>query len=293
MPSRFAAAAVLALVLWPRSVPAVEEPLGAHTQHAPKTILIDNDHLEPSSVDMSAQDAVLFENHSTRPIAVTFTEPADLRDRIRCGLILGSGEERATALSAVRGEAPALVAFSASYCPPCRAEVPVLRRASSRWKREGVRVIAIAVDVGDAAEAAAVARDWGIDYDLYWLADDARDDARRLAPAGLPVTFFVGRAGVSRLDRLLTDEDVDRLVHGDLAPHELLVELDGQLDQRALLDRVLHREQRGQRDAFLQVIAHPLEPVPARRLLLVVAGHRLVEPGVGLMQPARMHVLEE
>jgi len=122
------------------------------------------------------------------------------------------GEERATALSAVLGEAPALVAFSASYCPPCRAEVPVLRRASSRWKREGVRVIAIAVDVGDAAEAAAVARDWGIDYDLYWLADDARDDARRLAPAGLPVTFFVGRAGVSRLDRLLTDEDVDRLV---------------------------------------------------------------------------------
>ena len=94
MPSRFAAAAVLALVLWPRSVPAVEEPLGAHTQHAPKTIVIDNDHLEPSSVDMSAQDAVLFENHSTRPIAVTFTEPADLRDRIRCGLILGSVSER-------------------------------------------------------------------------------------------------------------------------------------------------------------------------------------------------------
>jgi len=97
MPSRFAAAAVLALVLWPRSVPAVEEPLGAHTQHAPKTILIDNDHLEPSSVDMSAQDAMLFENHSTRPIAVTFTEPADLRDRIRCGLILGSAKERTRA----------------------------------------------------------------------------------------------------------------------------------------------------------------------------------------------------
>src|SRR5207237_8768459 len=97
MPLRFATAAVLALVLWPRCVPAVEEPLGAHTQHAPKTIVIDNDHLEPSSVDMSAQDAVLFENHSTRPIAVTFTEPADLRDRIRCGLILGSAKERTRA----------------------------------------------------------------------------------------------------------------------------------------------------------------------------------------------------
>ena len=85
MPSRFTAAAVLALVLWPRSVPAVEEPLGAHTQHAPKTILIDNDHLEPSSVDMSAQDAVLFE------------KPADLRDRIRCGLIHESAKERTRA----------------------------------------------------------------------------------------------------------------------------------------------------------------------------------------------------
>ena len=94
MPLRFAAAAVLALVLWPRCVPAVEEPLGAHTQHAPKTIVIDNDHIDPSSVDMSAQDAVLFENHSTRPIAVTFIEPADLRDRIRCGLIHGDAKER-------------------------------------------------------------------------------------------------------------------------------------------------------------------------------------------------------
>ena len=122
------------------------------------------------------------------------------------------GAEPATLLSSLLGDAPAMVTFSATYCPPCRAEVPVLRRAAARWRGRGVRVIAIAIDAEDAAEAADMARDWGIDYEVYRLAEDAREAAGRLAPLGLPVTFFVRRADVSRLDRILTDEDVGRLV---------------------------------------------------------------------------------
>jgi len=129
------------------------------------------------------------------------------------------GSQPAAALAERLGHARALVAFSASYCPPCRLEVPVLRRAARRWRGEGLRVITIAVDVDDAAEAAALARDWGIDYELYWLPDDARDAASRLASEGLPVTFFVGPNGVTRLDRFLTDEDVDRLVPSRLDLH--------------------------------------------------------------------------
>ena len=122
------------------------------------------------------------------------------------------GDEAPATLAKRVGDARALIAFSATYCPPCRLEVPVLRRAARRWQREGLRVITILVDVDDPTEAAAVARDWGIDYELYRLAAGERNEASRLAVAGLPVTFFVAHGDVSRLDRFLTDEDVDRLV---------------------------------------------------------------------------------
>jgi len=149
------------------------------------------------------------------PLAVAAAEgSADLLQlRVR------RGDERPVALSERLGDAPALIAFSATYCPPCRLEVPVLRRAARRWRRQRLRVITIMVDADDAAEAAAVAREWGIDYELYWLAAGDRKDASRLAAGGLPVTFFVANGEVSRLDRFLTDEDADRLVPARLDLH--------------------------------------------------------------------------
>jgi hypothetical protein len=46
---------------------------------------------------MAPSDALVFENHSVHPITVTFTEPADLPQKIRCGLIRKSANEKAQA----------------------------------------------------------------------------------------------------------------------------------------------------------------------------------------------------
>ena len=59
---------------------------------------------------------------------------------------------------------------------------------------------------------ARTAAEWGIDYETYWLPADEKDAAVRLLPDGLPTTFLVGPRGVTRYDRLLKDEELERLV---------------------------------------------------------------------------------
>ncbi len=122
----------------------------------------------------------------------------------------GTGAERP--LGARLGDAKAVVTFWATYCAPCRAEVPVLSRAAARWRGRGVRIVGVAVDVEDADALDAAVQAWGIDYDTYWVGPDAQEAAKALLPAGLPTSFFVGPGGVTRHDHLLTDEELDRLI---------------------------------------------------------------------------------
>ena len=132
--------------------------------------------------------------------------PADL-----LALRVERGDAPAETLRGVLGEAPAIVSFWATYCVPCRAEVPVLNRAARRWRAQGVRVVGVAIDLNDASNARRTARDWGIDYETYWTDKDQSDSTRRLLPQGLPSTFFTTPKATHRVDHMLTDESLDRL----------------------------------------------------------------------------------
>jgi thiol-disulfide isomerase/thioredoxin len=88
-----------------------------------------------------------------------------------------------------------VVNFWASWCPPCRDEVPGLIQTQRELGANGLQVVGIAVDSADQTKAAAA--EWGINYPVLVGGAAAIDLARRLGnpTGGLPYTVVVDRSG--------------------------------------------------------------------------------------------------
>ncbi|HET7814819.1 MAG TPA: TlpA disulfide reductase family protein [Candidatus Baltobacteraceae bacterium] len=95
-------------------------------------------------------------------------------------------------LNAYRGRIVVLNLW-ASWCPPCRAEMPDLQRLYGAYRDRGV--VVIGVDQGESAErAASFAQALSIRYPI-WV-DDDQQYGRVYAALGLPTTFVIDRNGV-------------------------------------------------------------------------------------------------
>jgi hypothetical protein len=77
------------LLAAPAAIVAETEDLGAHARHPMQTVVI-GDVIRPQKTDLRTGEVIVFQNHSVQPVVVTFTEPADLKQRIRCALVRGS-----------------------------------------------------------------------------------------------------------------------------------------------------------------------------------------------------------
>jgi thiol-disulfide isomerase/thioredoxin len=92
-------------------------------------------------------------------------------------------------VAAVRG--PAVVNVWASWCRPCRHELPLLQRFADR-NPGGVHVIGV-VSADDRAAALALAGDLGLRFPHLYDGDGAL--MRAVERNGLPVTLFVDAQG--------------------------------------------------------------------------------------------------
>jgi protein SCO1/2 len=132
-------------------------------------------------------------------------------------LLGGGGRAFRRRLAALRGH-PVVVNAWASWCPPCRSELPLFAAAARRF---GGRVAFLGLNVADADDRArAFLAAHPVGYPSYSDADGAI--ARSLgAPQGLPVTLFLdANGGVVRVhvgayaSETALDEDLARLVRG-------------------------------------------------------------------------------
>jgi peroxiredoxin len=94
-------------------------------------------------------------------------------------------------LSSLRGKI-VLVNFWATWCPPCRKEMPDLDALAHRFARQGLVVLSLS-DEDDHAKVAAYVSSHNINYPI--LLDPEGTTAKKFHVEGIPKTFIFDRTG--------------------------------------------------------------------------------------------------
>lgn len=90
-----------------------------------------------------------------------------------------------------------LVNIWATWCKPCRQEIPALETLHRRHAAQGLRIAGVSIDVDeDRAKIAEFAASLGATYTLWYDPDD-RVSTTFLA-IGVPASYLIGRDGTLR-----------------------------------------------------------------------------------------------
>lgn len=107
--------------------------------------------------------------------------------------LLGGGE---ITLSDLRGQA-VMINLWASWCPPCREEMPAIQKVYEEYKDQGLVVLAVNTTNQDTeAAAAAFVDEFGLTFPVPL--DRTGAVSNRYQLRGLPSTYFVDREGIIR-----------------------------------------------------------------------------------------------
>jgi cytochrome c biogenesis protein CcmG, thiol:disulfide interchange protein DsbE len=104
-------------------------------------------------------------------------------------------------LADLRGEV-VLLNIWATWCPPCREEMPSMQRLHEEFRGRGFHVVAVSIDAPmgrrdrggrEGGNVRAFAREMGLTFPL-WL-DPAGDIQRVYRSTGVPESFVIDRQG--------------------------------------------------------------------------------------------------
>jgi cytochrome c biogenesis protein CcmG/thiol:disulfide interchange protein DsbE len=114
-------------------------------------------------------------------------------------------------LSDYRGKA-VLLNFWATWCPPCKAEMPWFVDMQNRYAAQGFQVVGISMDEGSPGDVAKFSKEIGVNYPVL-LGDEHVSDQYGSVQA-LPTSFFIDRNGniVNRVFGLAERKDIENNV---------------------------------------------------------------------------------
>ncbi|HYC49839.1 MAG TPA: TlpA disulfide reductase family protein [Gemmatimonadaceae bacterium] len=103
-------------------------------------------------------------------------------------------------LAAARGKVVLLNVW-ATWCHPCRDEIPELQRLHEQYRARGLELIGVSVDAaGNDESIRAFAQEFRMTYPIWRDPDD--HISTRFLIYGVPATFLVDRDGVLRWRRM-------------------------------------------------------------------------------------------
>lgn len=95
-------------------------------------------------------------------------------------------------LSSLRGKA-VVINFWATWCAPCKMEIPWLVELQTKYGSQGLQIVGIAEDDSGKEKIAAFAKEMGVNYPI--LQGDENIATMYGNVEGLPTTFYIGRDG--------------------------------------------------------------------------------------------------
>ncbi len=108
------------------------------------------------------------------------------------GFQLPNLDGQSVSLSDFRGK-PVLINFWATWCPPCRIEMPYIQQVYDEWSDKGLVILAI--NMGESSsEVSEFMKSYNLSFPV--LLDTKGDVAEKYNIRPIPVTFFIDEDGI-------------------------------------------------------------------------------------------------
>jgi cytochrome c biogenesis protein CcmG/thiol:disulfide interchange protein DsbE len=119
-------------------------------------------------------------------------------------------------LSDYRGKA-VLLNFWATWCPPCKAEMPWFVDMQKRYAAQGLQIVGVSMDDDGPEDVAKFAKEIGVNYPIVMGKEEV---AQKYGSVEfLPTSFFIDRNGniIDRVFGIVERKDIEEKVQKALA----------------------------------------------------------------------------
>jgi cytochrome c biogenesis protein CcmG/thiol:disulfide interchange protein DsbE len=126
---------------------------------------------------------------------------------------------KAMRLSTLQGKA-VLLNFWATWCGPCKIEMPWLAELQKKYGPQGLQVVGVAMDDAAEKDISRFARKMGVNYPVLQGTESVADLYGGLE--GLPVSFFIDRSGKvsDKIVGLVSESVIEDAIKKSLASND-------------------------------------------------------------------------